>query len=216
MLTERPNLFPLNTATDHAFDLVNAPHHQVDIMDIAWGLSQINRYYGSAYRPYSVAEHSLLVWQIAGWELGLDAHGQLAALMHDAHEIYCSDLHPTTKRLLGPAWTTLEAQYETAVRSAFGLHTAFGVHAEAIHQADQMALAIELRDIKGGSLADWGKRHGVRCAEDFNLDDPWRDAATWQYWRDDFLGAFHRLENERAALLSHAFKQPSSTPALNP
>jgi uncharacterized protein len=207
----RTDLTPLNTATGKAFDLQAAPHHQVDITDIAWGLAQMNRFYGSTCRPYSVAEHSLLVLQIARFELGLDVHGQLAALMHDAHEVYCADLHPTTKRLLGPAWTRLESMYETAVRSAFGLHTAFGVHAEAIHQADQMALAIELRDLKGGSVADWGQRHGVQPVKFTKLNTDVRALCTWKDWRESFLSNFHHLETERAALLTHAFKQPSSS-----
>ena len=205
---------PLNTATDRAFDLASAPHHQVHIMDIAWGLSQINRYYGSAMRPYSVAEHSLLVMKIARDELHLDAHGQLAALMHDAHEVYCNDLHPTTKRLLGPAWAQLEAKYEGAVRSAFGLHTAYGVNAEAIRYADQVALATELRDIKSGSVGDWGWLNNVPCSKRFTLATRWREEANWEHWRDWFLDEFHYLETERAALLARAFK-PSAA-AANP
>jgi len=193
--------YTLTTATDGSFDLVNAPWTQVNIVDIAWGLSQLNRYLGQASRPYSVAEHSLLVMQIARDQLGLDAHGQMAALMHDAHEIYCADLHPGVKSLLGPAWEQLEALYERSVRTAFGLHTAFGVHGEAIKRADQIALATELRDLKGASVEHWGARNGVPCAAGISLEATWRVVATWQHWRDTFLQSFHKLEEQRTALM---------------
>jgi len=200
---------PLHTAQDGFFDLVHAPWTAVKLLDVAWGLAQLNRYYGQAYRPYSVAEHSLLVCWIARAELGLDAHGQMAALMHDAHEVFCNDLHPTTKQLLGPAWHALEHRYEKAVRTAFGLHTAFGVHAKAIRLADQMALATELRDIKGGQLMGWGEANGVKpCSID--LQACWRERTTWQDWRESFLAKFQELDAERNRLQQTDWPQPGA------
>ena len=68
---------------------------------MAWGLSQINRYCGQCLRPYSVAEHSLLVCEIAERELGLNVHGQFAALLHDGHEFIATDMHSPGKRSIG-------------------------------------------------------------------------------------------------------------------
>jgi len=53
--------------------------------DIAWHLSQLNRYNGGCARPYSVAEHSIRLCQQASPE------SKLWALLHDAHEAYIGD-----------------------------------------------------------------------------------------------------------------------------
>lgn len=192
-----------HTMSDRQFSLRSDGWLDMHINDIAWGLSQINRFYGQACRPYSVAEHSLLVMHIAKHHLKLDAHGQLAALMHDAHEAYCNDLHPTTKKLLGSAWTDLEEHYQTQVRVAFGLVVAAHVHAEAVHIADQMALAIELRDLKGGRVADWGRQQGLPELE-INLNHSRHADEGWKEWRDEFLRAFHGLSQTRNLILQEA------------
>lgn len=197
------SLHLLNTATDKNVDLTAPDWRELSILDIAWALSQLNRFMGHARRPYSVAEHSLLVADIAQHDLRLDVHGQMAALMHDAHEVYCADLHPWTKHLLGWAWTNHEQMMERTVRTAYCLHTANDVHRDAIKLADKIALATELRDVKGGSVSDWGTRHGVRPVTRYRLDTPDRESAPWQYWREAFLQRFRTLETQRAAELQN-------------
>lgn len=66
------------------------PGNTPRIEAIAHSLAQINRF-GHASRPYSVAEHSLLVCEIVK-SMGLDCHAQRAALMHDAHEAFTGDV----------------------------------------------------------------------------------------------------------------------------
>ena len=90
-----------------------------DIGHIAHSLAQINRFTGHASRPYSVAEHSLLVCDIAERYFGLDVHGQLAALLHDAHEAYTTDLSTPAKAEVGGGWRTFEAASATWLRCAF-------------------------------------------------------------------------------------------------
>lgn len=194
----------ISTGTDGTFDLSAYDWRQVNILDVAWSLAQTNRFMGHAVRPYSVAEHSLLVAEIAERQFGLDAHGVQAALLHDAHEAYCGDLHPYTKRVLGMAWRNHERELERAVRGAFWLHTAAAVNAEWVKQADLVALATELRDVVGGASEDWGERAGVPAAGWLRLDTPERAARDWEYWRDAFVDRYHELEAARAAALHAA------------
>ena len=194
------HLFP--TATSGIVDLCNPHWGQLNILDIAWHLSQLNRFYGSCVRPYSVAEHSLLVSEILE-RRGLDAHAQMAGLMHDAHEAYCGDLHPQTKQLIGWGWRHHEAMWERAVRTAFWLATAMHVHGDAVHRADQLALAAELRDFKDADeRAVWEACGGQAAPEWVDLLSRERAAVGWEQWRDRFVDRFYELDEARQRLLS--------------
>ena len=116
------------------------------IETIAHSLAQINRFTGHACRPYSVAEHSVLVCDIvAGMGLGPDA--QLLALLHDAHECIVGDVSTPVKQALGKPWLALENAQAFALRMACGLSDAHAAHAAAVRQADLVALATERRDL---------------------------------------------------------------------
>ena len=205
------HLFP--TATDAVIDLGNPSHAHISILDIGWSLAQTNRYYGHCVRPYSVAEHSLLVSDILARQ-GFDAHAQMMGLMHDAHEAYCGDLHPYTKLVLGWAWRNHEATLERAVRSAFWLHTAYHVHHEAVERADKAALACELRDLKDRPeqmtllSPDQETCHWVQLAT------AERAARNWEYWRDAFVDRYYELDAARTGLIggpAHAIRLWRST-----
>jgi hypothetical protein len=85
------------TAIGHELHMSRPEPGHITALTVAWSLSQINRFNGHCIRPYSVAEHSLLVCEIAERELGANVFCQLGALMHDAHEAFCS----RTARFLG-------------------------------------------------------------------------------------------------------------------
>jgi uncharacterized protein len=70
--------------------------NDVNIGDIAHALSQQCRYTGHTHRPYSVAEHSLLV--SAHCPSGYELEG----LLHDAAEAYLADVaRPVKHRIAG-------------------------------------------------------------------------------------------------------------------
>lgn len=117
-------------------------HAVPNITVIAHSLSLINRYTGHTLRPYSVAEHSLLVCDIVA-AAGLDCHAQMLALLHDAHECLCGDVTAPVKRALGMRWRELESTLSVAVLNAFGLRDAYRTHHRAVHHADMRALATE-------------------------------------------------------------------------
>lgn len=172
------------------------PGHITPMM-VAWSLAQINRFNGHAIRPYSVAEHSLLVCEIAERELGLDVHGQLAALMHDAHECVSGDMHSPGKAEIGAAWHEWESRYQILVARCFSLLTAHTTHAIAIKQADLMALATERRDLVREAPTPWPGLAGVQPVGWVRLNTQDRRQHDWEFWRDRFLDRFHELEFAR-------------------
>lgn len=172
------------------------------LADIAHALAQINRFNGHARRPYSVAEHSLLVAEICERLMPVTVGGRFAALMHDAHEAYCGDLATPTKRLLGEHWAHLEGRLERAVRSAFALHTHTHEAASAIKQADLIALATERAQLLPPG-SSWEALVHVQPAEWVDLMDPARCQMTWQEWRQAFIDKADELDFARIEEAGH-------------
>jgi hypothetical protein len=207
----------ITTASGQDLDLAMPRPGQINIKDIAHSLAQINRFTGHAGRPYSVAEHSLLVCDIATDNLQLDVHGQLAALLHDAHEAYCGDLHTPGKQLVGQAWYAFERNLERSVHSAFAINSASRAHHDAIKRADLMALAIEHRDLMFKTARAWPILSGVVCIPTIRLDSVFRSKhMQWQDWRDEFLQRYHELDYARNQDLFGCSRHDAtpSTPAI--
>ncbi|MEY5097874.1 MAG: hypothetical protein RJA36_593 [Pseudomonadota bacterium] len=180
------------TATGARVDLSLADPAQLSILDIAHSLSQLNRFTGHCSRPYSVAEHSLLVVEIMQSQLGVyQPAALLAGLLHDAHEAYTSDLSSPMKLMLGPEWAVVEANAQRAVLRRFrSLRTYLDWH-RAIKAADLIALATERRDLLPASGPLWPTLADIEPADWINLRT--RDAMTWQDWRQAYLDRFESL-----------------------
>lgn len=195
---------------DHFLDFHQSPD-QVDIMDIAHSLAMINRFTGHTVRPYSVAEHSLLVADICAME----GHGhtlQLAALLHDAHEAYTGDVSSPVKLEVGQAWRQFEDSHAAQLHSRFGLIEVFARHAGEITHCDLVALATERRDLtnfRSGINRPWAVLDTPGCevaaADYVYLRTPQRAHRAWMDWRDEFLQRFLYLDEaakvEQAATL---------------
>lgn len=120
---------------------------QPSLAEIGWSLAHINRFTGHADRAYSVAEHSLLVADIAA-DRGASARGQLCALMHDAHECIVGDVATPIKHLLGTVWESLEDYHQSALLDSLNLlWDSKTTYAQIIKDADRIALATERRDL---------------------------------------------------------------------
>lgn len=180
------------------------PEH-ITAATIAHSLAQVNRFTGHCMRPYSVAEHSLLVCEIVEREFGLDVHGRLAALMHDAHEAFCGDMHSPGKAEIGQPWHDWEQRWLLTVRTGFALHTASDKHAAAIRQADLMALATERRDLLPPSPSPWGyELQGIQPIGWVNLRSNERWDMSWHDWRQRWLDEYESLDYARnEALFGH-------------
>jgi hypothetical protein len=174
------------TRTGRRFHLAAPLPSMVCIEDVAWHLSLINRFTGATVRPYSVAEHCLLVVEILERAVsGIDALCLRAALVHDAPEAYTNDLSSPMKRVVGPAWHQAERRIASAVHAHFGTAAAIERHAVAIHHADMVALATERRDLMPADPAPWPCLDGVEPVDWIDLND--RDGMDWTDWRLAYL-----------------------------
>lgn len=186
------------TAGGHEFDLAYPRHQLVSLADVSHALAQINRFTGHARRPYSVAEHSLLVLDIVQTLMApACVHLRLAALLHDAHEAYVGDVSTPAKSMLPHEWPILEHRMERTVRSAWGLHTAAHEWRDAVKQADLIALATEREQLLAKSPSLWPCLVHIEPVRWVDLMAPERVAMTWADWRDRFKDAADELDFER-------------------
>lgn len=178
----------------------------------AWAMAQTNRFAGCALRPYSVAEHSLLVCEVLERVLHVGAIGQLAGLLYDAHKPWQgADLAAPHRQELDRdhdrAWSRWEQRWMRYVREAFAISTACLQHAEAIRLARRIALATEQRDVMPASPTPWVDLQGIEPVGWIRLASDERAACTWEHWRDCWLDKYHELDAQRSAL-NHEVTQP--------
>lgn len=159
--------------------------------EIAHSLAQINRFNGHCSRPYSVAEHSLLVADLA-LVMGASDEVQLAALLHDAHECITGDVSTPIKHVLGSAWARFENRQAYNVAEHFRLLPVFREHDALIKFCDLTALATERRDLLPWNSAlhePWAILDTFdRVIEpaSVSLETPDRAGNTWVDWADLF------------------------------
>jgi hypothetical protein len=113
----------------------------VFIRDIAHALSIISRYAGHCIRPYSVAQHSVLVAHTVDREQGKEI--QFEGLMHDGSEAYISDI-PSPAKIHFPDYRRAEAKIEEAIAQKFGLEWPWP---PGVKRADLILFKTEARDL---------------------------------------------------------------------
>lgn len=88
------------TYTGKTFHITEPVSDEIDIRDIAHGLSHICRYMGQTVPFYSVAEHCC---RMAAYFISDDTRDlALLALLHDSPEAYFGDIHSVIKRTKCP------------------------------------------------------------------------------------------------------------------
>jgi hypothetical protein len=194
----------LLTSTGHEHRLAGAGmlHNEISIADIANALPKINRFTGHTSRPYSVAEHSLLVADLARMA-GATPIVQLAALLHDAHEVYTGDVASPVKLVVGDGWDVFEHAQAIGLQSALGVRTASHAHRELIRQCDLVALATERRDLtawRAGHHMMWpildNPLRPALPSLHHDLNTSARAAMTWAGWRDAFAAEYLSLRQQ--------------------
>lgn len=134
-------------------DLLNPAPADIEIADIAHGLARVARWNGQTLgeHAFSVAQHSLLVDDIAGacnpdWP----ARWRLAALLHDASEYVVGDLISPFKTAIGLDYKAFELRLLAAIHTRFGLPPRLPEEVQAeIKTADRVAAFYEATRLAG-------------------------------------------------------------------
>lgn len=134
-------------------DLLNPSPLDVEIEDIAHGLARVARWNGQTLgdHPFSVAQHSLIVCDIAqalnpAWQ----NRWKLAALLHDAPEYVVGDLISPFKAAIGLDYKAFEINLLGAIHMRFGLPAQVPDHVGAlIKRADRIAAYFEATGLAG-------------------------------------------------------------------
>lgn len=145
-------------------DLLNPSPMDIEIEDIAHGLSFVARWNGQTQGeyPYSVAEHSIFVEQLF-FRLNprVDAKWRLAALLHDAPEYVIGDMISPVKAAVGPSYTELDDRLTAAIHLKFGLPAKIpDVMKKQIKRADLLSAWLEAVQIAGFSATEANKLFG--------------------------------------------------------
>lgn len=165
----------IQTAMGRQFWPMDPRPNEVFIDDIAHALSLLCRFGGHCLRFYSVAEHSVLLSQLA------EPRDKLWALLHDASEAYLVDVPRPIKRFLG-GYREAEDKVSRAISVRFNLHLGCP---DSIKRLDRSILLDERAQNMTASAHEWesgGAPTGIKL----------------QFWnperaRDEFLLAFEQL-----------------------
>ena len=105
-------------------DLLNPSPMDIEIEDIAHGLSFVARWNGQTFGkfPYSVAEHSVFVEKLF-FKINpqIDPKWRLAALLHDAPEYVIGDMISPVKSSVGQGYSDMDERLTAAIHQRFGL-----------------------------------------------------------------------------------------------
>lgn len=144
----------IQTFTGKKFYPLNPRSEDIDIIDIAHGLSMQCRFGGHCRVFYSVAQHSVLVSKLLPKDLAL------RGLMHDAAEAYVSDIVRPIKIHL-PLFKEMEDKVHRAIAEKFNYDPEI---TQEILDADNKVLVTERRDLMCQTSEDWCLDHEP-CSE---------------------------------------------------
>ncbi len=180
-------------------DLLDPTPVDIEIEDIAHGLSFVARWNGQTIGDYaySVAEHSLLVEQLySRMTPKPDPKWQLAALLHDAPEYVIGDMISPVKNAVGPGYNDLDKRLMAAIHIRFGLPAMIPQHIKRqIKKADKISAWMEATRIAGFSEAEANWFFGIPDAQlisglDIVLRPPMQTRADFTARHDTLSGQF--------------------------
>jgi 5'-deoxynucleotidase YfbR-like HD superfamily hydrolase len=136
-------------------DLLNPSPVDIEIEDIAHGLSRVARWNGqtTGEYPFTVLQHSLVVDDILPMlDTRLEAKWRLACLLHDAAEYVIGDMISPFKNALGVNYREFEDKLQRAIHIRFGLPAEIPDEIKAIiKQADIICAYFEATQLAGFS-----------------------------------------------------------------
>ena len=137
----------IQTVSGKKFPLDKPDLDQIDIDDIAHGLSLLCRFNGQCTKFYSVAEHSVHV----SYEIAPEF--ALAGLLHDAAEAYLGDVPSPLKRRL-MQFKKFEDAMEMAIGAKFGVDSGLFKTSE-LKRADVQLLIDEKAALMADAPEPW-------------------------------------------------------------
>jgi uncharacterized protein len=189
------------TFTGRAFWLDDPRPEDISPRDLAHHLACINRFVGATRKPYSVAQHCVLVAMVLaeearGYVTGRNGMGPaltdeqrrlaLAGLLHDASEAYIGDITSPMKRRLGGAVKPVEDPIQVAVAQRFGIAWPFP---REVTTADLRMLMTEKRDLMAEEPMPWNVPYEPYVHIVIN---PW----SWQEAKERYIWALEDLTGE--------------------
>jgi len=174
-------------------DLIDPSPFDVEIEDVAHGLSRVARWNGqtSGTYAYTVAQHSVLVEDLAArLDKDLAQRWRLAVLLHDGPEYVIGDMITPFKAVLADSYKTIEARLMTAIHLRFALPASLPDKiAKLIKRADRIAAYLEATQIAGFSHGEARKFFGTpRVGREIEIRPVEPDEAKQRY-----LDRFHLL-----------------------
>lgn len=156
-------------------DLLDPSPLDIEIEDIAHGLSRVARWNGQTVGgwAFTVAQHSLLVEDLVGrFRLKAPRTWRLSALLHDAPEYVIGDLITPFKAAVGLDYKALEVRLQTAINLRFGLPARAPKSAAIlIKRADRAAAYLEATQLAGFSSLEGHRFFGrPRGLDDVRLE----------------------------------------------
>jgi uncharacterized protein len=146
-------------------DLLDPSPGDIEIEDIAHGLARVARWNGQTVgrHAFSVAQHTLLVEEIAGMlRPELSRRWRLAALLHDAPEYVIGDLISPFKAAIGLDYKAFERRLQQAIHRRFGLPPTLPERIAAIiKSADRIAAFYEATRLAGFTLTEANRYFGA-------------------------------------------------------
>jgi len=109
----------MTTFTGKQIDILHPTPNDIDIRDIAHGLSLLCRFSGQCDEFYSVAEHSLLASSLVD-----NVKNKKAALLHDAAEAYIGDLITPVKKI-ADFYRNVESKFNGCIKKALKIDPVF-------------------------------------------------------------------------------------------
>lgn len=145
----------IQTYDGYAFNLLAPDPSHISIRTIATVLSRLCRFGGHSRQFYSVADHSVRVCNLVMGDVPGRQDVHLAALLHDAHEAFSGfgDVCRPAKAL-APVIEKVHAAIDVAIAKRFGFEPLLFASG-AIHHADNVMLATELRDLMRTPPVPW-------------------------------------------------------------
>lgn len=130
-------------------DLNNLKEEDIDLLDIEVALNNIIRFTGhhKDTRPLTVAQHSVLTYDLSRMYEPDDEELHRACLIHDFAEAYIGDVATPVKKAMGEKWYDFARPIENLVEVAVNGYLFDEYVRERVKLYDRLSLDIERRSM---------------------------------------------------------------------